>query len=297
MNGQPHSETYDFLKNTVVCSDCLEAMRYVPDESVHLTFTSPPYYNARAYSAYSSYQAYLDFLESVFRETHRITKEGRFLVVNSSPVIEPRTSRSVSSKRLAIPFDLHSVLARIGWEFVEDIVWAKPEASSVNRNGPFRNHKLPLGWKPNSVTEYVFAYRKSTDKLLDWNMRSYSEEIAGKSRIPDGFDTCNLWSIPARRNSVHPAVFPHSLCEKVISYYSFSGDLVFDPFGGSGTVASAANKLGRLFFLTELDGGYFEYMKRSLNVGCLRNFGESNARFLTLRQFAESSESFVTAFL
>lgn len=110
----PHAETYDFLKNTVVNGDVLEVLKYVPNESVHLTFTSPPYYNARDYSIYPSYQAYLEFLEEVFKETHRITKEGRFLIVNTSPIIIPRVSRSHSSKRYPIPFDLHPYLVKNG---------------------------------------------------------------------------------------------------------------------------------------------------------------------------------------
>src|SRR5215470_5819056 len=88
-NHFPHTETYEFLKNVVVCGDVLNVLKHVPEESVHLTFTSPPYYNARDYSIYPSYQAYLDFLEKVFAETHRITKEDRFLIVNTSPIILP----------------------------------------------------------------------------------------------------------------------------------------------------------------------------------------------------------------
>jgi hypothetical protein len=109
-----HTETYNFLKNVVVNADVLDAMKFIPDESIHLTFTSPPYYNARDYSIYPSYQAYLEFLEKVFIETHRITKEGRFLIVNTSPIIIPRVSRSHSSKRYGIPFDLHPYLVKNG---------------------------------------------------------------------------------------------------------------------------------------------------------------------------------------
>ncbi|MDR0667772.1 MAG: HEAT repeat domain-containing protein [Prevotellaceae bacterium] len=117
----PHAETYDFLKNVVVNADVLEVLKFVPEESVHLTFTSPPYYNARDYSIYPSYQAYLEFLDKVFQETCRITKEGRFLIVNTSPIIIPRISRAHSSKRYPIPFDLHPYLVKNGWEFIDDI--------------------------------------------------------------------------------------------------------------------------------------------------------------------------------
>ena len=114
----PHAETYPFLKNVVVNGDVLEVLKYVPEESIHLTFTSPPYYNARDYSIYPSYEAYLRFLEKVFQETYRITKEGRFLIVNTSPVIIPRISRAHSSKRYPIPFDIHYFLVEMGWDFI-----------------------------------------------------------------------------------------------------------------------------------------------------------------------------------
>lgn len=78
----PHAETYPFLKNVVVNADVREVLKNVPDDSVHLTFTSPPYYNARDYSIYPSYNAYLHFLEEVFQETYRITKEGFLLLIH-----------------------------------------------------------------------------------------------------------------------------------------------------------------------------------------------------------------------
>lgn len=98
----------------MVNSDVWEVFTYIPDQSIHLTFTSPPYYNARDYSIYTSYQAYLDFLCQLFQETHRITKEGRFLIVNTSPIIIPRTSRAHASKRYPISFDLHYYLVNQG---------------------------------------------------------------------------------------------------------------------------------------------------------------------------------------
>jgi DNA modification methylase len=111
------SESYDYLKNVVVNADTIEVMKLLKDESIHLTFTSPPYYNARDYSIYPSYKAYLEFLADVFREVHRITKEGRFLIVNTSPIIIPRISRAHSSKRYPIPFDIHPYL----WKWVGNL--------------------------------------------------------------------------------------------------------------------------------------------------------------------------------
>jgi len=282
-NSQPHTETYDFLKNVIVNADVLKALKYVPDESVHLTFTSPPYYNARDYSIYPSYQAYLEFLEKVFIETHRITKEGRFLIVNTSPIIIPRISRQHSSKRYPIPFDLHPYLMKNGWEFIDDIIWLKPEASVKNRIGGFMQHRKPLGYKPNSVTEYLMVYRKSTEKLLDWNIRSYDYETIKKSKVTDGYETSNVWKIDPSFDKVHSAIFPIELCKRVIQYYSYKGDLIFDPFGGSGTVGKVAKMLNRLFFLTEQERKYFEYMQYRMEPQGL--FNEQKTSFLNLEQF------------
>jgi DNA modification methylase len=280
--AQAHSESFDYLKNVVVNGDTIEVMKLLQDESIHLTFTSPPYYNARDYSTYPSYEVYLEFLCNVFQGVYRITKEGRFLVVNTSPVIVPRASRSYSSRRYPIPFDIHHYLIEMGWEFIDDIVWEKPEASVKNRIGGFQKHRKPLGYKPNAVTEYVMVYRKSTEKLLDWNIHQYDDEIVKKSKVPDGFETTNVWSISPCSDNVHSAVFPYELCKRVIQYYSYEGDLVFDPFGGSRTVGRTAKLLGRYFFLTEKDKKYFSYIKDKMGVDIMCDFSPS---FLSTFEF------------
>ncbi len=280
-----HSKSPDFLKNKVILGDVREIIKIIPDQSIHLTFTSPPYYNARDYSIYNSYNEYLDFLTEVFKEIHRITKEGRFLIVNTSPIIIPRMSRNDASKRYPIPFDLNSRLVGNGWEFIDDITWIKPESSVKNRNGSFRQHRKPLGYKPNLVTEYIMVYRKQTDKLLDWNMSQYNTEIVQKSKILGDYESRNIWEIPPTFDRVHNAVFPMELCQKVIKFYSYMGDLVFDPFGGSGTMGRAALSLNRYFLLTEKEDKYVERMKEDLGVKTL--FTTRETEFLTITEFTE----------
>lgn len=285
----PHTETYNYLKNTVVHGDVRDVLKNVEDESIHLTFTSPPYYNARDYSIYPSYQAYLDFLAEVFKETHRVTKEGRFLIVNTSPIIIPRISRQHSSKRYPIPFDIHADLMKMGWEFIDDIVWLKPEASVKNRNAGFLQHRKPLGYKPNAVTEYLMVYRKSTTRLIDWNIKQYDKKVVNDSKVKDGYETSNVWKIDPTFNKTHSAVFPVDLCKRVIQYYSFEGDIIFDPFGGSGTVGRTAKALNRLFFLTEKDDTYFQYMKDKAKPNSI--FKEITTKFLELNEFKASKEN------
>jgi DNA modification methylase len=261
---EKHTYVKPFLKNTVVNGDVLEVLKEIKSESFHLTFTSPPYYNARDYSFYSSYKEYLNFLRNVFKEVNRLTKNGRFLIVNSSPVIEPRFSRKHSSKRYPIPFDIHNFLIKDGWEFIDDIIWEKPEYSVKNRVSGFRQYRKPLTYKPNTVTEYLMVYRKKSRDLIDWNIKQYDYKTIEESKIIGKFETNNVWKINPTFDKTHSAVFPSALCDRVIKYYSYIGDLIFDPFAGSGTLAKSALKLNRTFFITEINNKFIDRIKEKL---------------------------------
>jgi len=277
----------DYLRNTVVHGDALEALRKIEVEAFHLTFTSPPYYNARDYTLYNSYEEYLDFLKNIFTEVHRTTKEGRYLIVNTSPVIMKRFSRSHSSIRYPIPFDLHSILTNMGWEFIDDIIWEKPEASVINRNGGFQQTRKPLMYKPNSRTEMIMVYRKETHRLLDWNIKQYPEEIVEESLVKGTFETSNLWKISPGSDRVHSAVFPAKLCDEIVKFYSMKGDLLFDPFGGSGTFGLAARRAGRSFFMTEISQEYINRMKDILpQKTIIGGDSEQAVRFVKLEEFS-----------
>lgn len=280
-----HDEHPSFLSNVVVNADVIETLKYIPEESIHLTFTSPPYYNARDYSIYQSYDEYLSFLDNVFKEVHRITKEGRYFILNTSPIIIPRVSRSHSSKRYPIPFDIHPYLIKMGWEFIDDIVWVKPEASVKNRNAGFLQHRKPLAYKPNSLTEMIMVYRKKTTRLLDWNIDQYSWDKIKNSKINGDYETTNVWKIDPTFDKVHTAVFPVELCNRIIKFYSMVDDLVFDPFAGCGTLAKSAILLKRKFFLTEIEKKYFNRIKEVLNNKHNGIFDENLIRFFTLNEF------------
>jgi len=285
-SSQKHEEFPDQIKNAVVHGDVQEILKYVPDESVHLTFTSPPYYNARDYSIYQSYDEYLKILENIFKEVHRVTKDGRFFVLNTSPIIIPRISRAHASKRYPIPYDIHPLLVKMGWEFIDDIVWLKSEASVKNRNAGFLQHRKPLAYKPNAVTEMLMVYRKKSDKLIDWNIQQYSWDKVKKSKVLDKYETSNVWRIDPTFDKIHSAVFPIELCNRVVKFYSFIGDLIFDPFAGSGTVGCAALNLNRHFFLTEKEPKYINRIKEELNKSNnLFSLKDSQPNFLDLENF------------
>lgn len=252
------------MKNKVIHSDNLKLMKLLDNNTIDLTFTSPPYYNARSYSTYSTYDEYLKYLTTLFNMIHAITKEGKFLIVNTSPVIEPRISRSHSSIRYPIPFDLTYILTRNGWDFIDDIIWKKPEYSVKNRIGSFMQHRKPLAYKPNQVTEYIMVYRKKTKKLIDWNIKQYDNLTINNSKIFDEVNTTNIWEIMPKHDKNHPAVFPIELCNNILRYYSYENDVILDPFAGSGTLGVACEKMNRKYILIEKNNEYVEYMKTKL---------------------------------
>lgn len=253
------------LRNTIGFGDSIELIEEMPSASVDLIFTSPPYFNARPeYSEYEEYEQYLFKMRQVIRRAHRVLNEGRFFVMNTSPVLIRRASRSESSRRIAVPFDLHRIFTEEGYDFIDDIIWVKPEGAgwATGRGRRFAADRNPMQYKAVPVTEYVLVYRKRTDVLIDWHIRNHPDrEAVAASRVGDDYEHTNIWRIQPATNSKHPAAFPYELAEKVIRYYSFKGDVVLDPFAGSGTVGAAASRLGRRFALFEINPDYIQIMR------------------------------------
>ena len=257
------------LRNTIVQGDAEFTLAELPAESVDLIFTSPPYFNARPdYTEYAAYEEYLAKMRRIIQQGHRLLSEGRFFVMNVSPVLIRRTDRTKASRRIAVPFDLHRIFVEEGFDFIDDIIWEKPSGAgwATGRGRRFAADRTPLQYKAVPVTEYVLVYRKRTERLIDWNIRNHhDQELVQRSKVEDGYEQTNIWRISPSYSKFHPAIFPNELAERVIRYYSFEGDVVLDPFGGSGTTGKVAYSLKRKFVLAEMDSDYIELTKRQLS--------------------------------
>lgn len=258
------------LRNTIGIGDSEKLLKDLPNECVDLVFTSPPYFNAKPeYAEYLSYEEYLLKMKRIIHECSRVLNEGRFFVLNVSPVLLRRASRNEASKRIAVPFDFHRLFIEEGFEFIDDIIWVKPEGAgwATGRGRRFAADRNPLQYKPVPVTEYVLVYRKKTDKLIDWLIRKHPDQDAvNDSKIADGYEVTNIWKITPAHCKGHPAVFPIELAEKVITYYSFKNDVILDPFAGTGTTAKAAIKLNRRFAIFEKENDYIDIIKGNLSI-------------------------------
>lgn len=254
------------LRNTILLGDSEDTLTELPAQSIDLVFTSPPYYNARPdYTDYVTYEEYLLKLRKVIQQCHRLLAEGRFFVINISPVLLRRASRNEASRRIAVPFDVHRLFIEEGFDFIDDIIWVKPAGAgwATGRGRRFAADRNPLQYKAVPVTEYVLVYRKHTDRLLDWNIRNHHDpEAVERSKITGEYETTNVWAIHPAHTKEHPAVFPFELAERVVRYYSFEGDVVLDPFGGTGTTGHAAAALKRRWVLAENDPAYVDIIRR-----------------------------------
>ena len=241
----------------------LSTLPRLPNNSVQLIFTSPPYYNARIYSNYKSYKDYLNEMYKTMLECYRILEDGRFIIINVSPVISRRPGREFESIRYPIHFDFHTILSNAGFYFIDEIIWIKPETSVKNRNAGYQQTKKPLSYKPNCISESLLVYRKNSPFLLDYNIQKYNSSIEFDDADNKEYDSSNCWYISPTYNKTHPAVFPKELCRRVLKYYSYKSDVVLDPFAGSGTFGSVALDMGRIPILCEQNYNYCKMINKN----------------------------------
>lgn len=251
-------------KPLLLRGDSKVTLRKLNAGDINMIFTSPPYYNAREYSDYTSYKKYLKEMKKVFEECQRVLEDGRFMLVNISPVITKRPGREFESIRYPIHFDYHKILEEAGFYFIDEIIWIKPEASVPNRIGGYMQTMTPLGYKPNCITESILVYRKNSDFLLDKNIEKYTKNGAAKNN-DNKIDKTNCWFISPKSSKKHPAIFPEELCEKVLKYYSYENDVILDPFAGSGTLGNVASRMNRIPVMCEQNEEYIKHMKKELD--------------------------------
>lgn len=252
-------EPKQIIKPSLLIGDNRITLDKIKDKQIQLIFTSPPYYNARIYSDYKSYKDYLNSMFETLKQCHRILEDGRFILINVSPVITKRAGREFESIRYPIHFDFHKILQEAGFYFIDEIIWIKPEYSVPNRIAGYLQTKKPLSYKPNCITESIMVYRKNSPFLLDKNIKAYDKNLKNDEQI----DSTNCWHISPKSDKNHPAVFPEELCQKVLKYYSFENDTVCDPFAGSGTFGKVAIKMNRMPLLCEQNEEYCEKLKKS----------------------------------
>jgi len=243
--------------NKIYNENCLRTIERMEDDFLDLVVTSPPYYNAKKYSQYESVSKYMAEMKNIFYRINKKVKPSRMCVINISPVLVPREKRSMQSYRIPLPFYYVPMMEKIGFEFLEDIIWVKPDGSVPNRNGGFFRNRKPVAYKPNIVTEYILVFKKKADFLID-------KVLSNNSLVEDDYERTNVWEIRPETRGLHPAPFPEKLADNIIKYYSYENDIVYDPFGGSGTTAKVAIENNRNYIVSEISQDYCDIIKNRI---------------------------------
>lgn len=221
---QPPAPSAAAWANRVYCQSSTH-MTQTPAASVGLAFTSPPYNVGKAYDLDLSLADYLALMQDVAREVYRVLVPGGRYVVNIANL----------GRKPYIPLHAHfyQALMAVGFLPMGEIIWQKSRGANGNCAwGSWQSARAP---RLRDIHEYLLVFAKE----------HYSRPERGASDIArDEFlaATLSLWEIPPESATRvgHPAPFPVALAERVIQLYSYVGDVVLDPFAGSGTTCVAA---------------------------------------------------------
>lgn len=244
----PKAQENDFKMNQIITGDVLEIMSQIPENSIHLAITSPPYNVGKNYDNHNdgmSHHEYLNWLEKVWRETKRVLVSGGRFALNIAP--------TGIKNFVPLHHDFTNQFRKIGMKFRTEIIWYKQTMLKRTAWGSFKSpanpHIVP-SW------EYVLIFTKDQDRLDgDSKMSDITKEEFMK--FSDGF-----WKIqPETQRKGHPAPFPEELIYRLIKFYSYKNNNVLDMFGGTGTVAAIAARTGRNFFHIDISSQYGKIAK------------------------------------
>ena len=252
---------YEFYCETAL------SMTKCAKESVSLTITSPPYWNAidydihakngdqvwhrdREYSVFGyTFTDYMKNLETVFQNVLHATIPGGYCAIVIGTLLFER-------KHLPIPMLITNRLSASGWEFHQDIIWNKV-TGGVKRAGTFIQHPRSGYFYPNIMTEYILVFRKPGNFR-----RRISKEIKNDPLFEMEISN-NVWHVaPVPPNQIdHPCPYPEEIVRRLLLLYSRTGENILDPFLGSGQTALVAIKQKRKCIGFDIEKSYIKLAK------------------------------------
>ncbi len=236
--------------NKIFCKSS-ENMEEIPDNSIHLMVTSPPYNVGKEYDRNLSLTEYRAFLRRVWKEVYRVLVPGGRACINIANL----------GRKPYIP--LHSFIIEdmlnIGFLMRGEIIWNKDASASPSTAwGSWLSAKNPT---LRDIHEYILVFSKDTFKRENPKKR---ESTISREEFLEF--TKSVWTFPAvsARKIGHPAPFPVELPYRCIQLYTFKGEIVLDPFMGSGQTAIAAIKTGRYYIGYEINEDYVKLAEKRI---------------------------------
>jgi len=254
-NGQKdyfekENKVSDKFLNKIICSSS-EDMKELPDNSVHLMITSPPYNVGKDYDKDLSLEEYLTLLKNVFIEVKRVLVTGGRVCINVANL----------GRKPYLPLHAHiiQIMAELGFFMRGEIIWDKSSsAGSSTAWGSWQSAKNPT---LRDVHEYILIFSKDNYSRFKDNKQDTIE----KREFMDFTKSIWTFSAASARKIGHPAPFPEELPRRLIQLYSFEGDIILDPFMGSGQTALAALRAKRNYVGYDVDKEYCKLAEERIN--------------------------------
>jgi len=238
------------ILNKIFCQSA-EDMTQLPEFCTHLMVTSPPYNVGKEYDRDLTLDEYTDWLKQVWKQVYRVMVPGGRACINIANL----------GRKPYIP--LHAFIIQdmieVGFSMRGEIIWNK--ASSAGSSTAWGSWMSPSNPTLRDVHEYILVFSKGGNKRNNPEKRKPTisrEEFLEFSK--------SVWSFPAvsARKIRHPAPFPLELPRRLIKFYTFEGEVVLDPFMGSGQVALAALETKRMYIGYEINPDYVELANRRI---------------------------------
>lgn len=241
---------------TVTFGDCRD-MHELPDNSIQLVVTSPPYFNAPFDypDLFRTYDDFLELLAQVSKEVYRVVATGRVACFVTDDML-------VRGEKYPVVADVTKLMQQAGFRYRDKIVWVKPKGYTriSRRSGVLLQHPYPMYFYPDNIQESILIFQKGR---FDYDFQKKIPVKKEASRIDVGQFNREEWNLSVWRiTNVLPkpgrieegiAAFPEELPNRIIRLFSFRGETVLDPFVGSGTTLKVSNGLGRYSIGYEID--------------------------------------------
>lgn len=240
--------------------DSRVVLNQIPNNFIDLVVTSPPYFALKKYSknakeiSINSIEAYLNDLKDIFAKCFSLLKDGSFICV----IVGQYTSKD---KSYFIPGAVAQLMVDIGFEYRREHIWVKPLGTQGiwNRGTTeFLKKPFPRNTMINIHHEHVLIFQKGKNTRIREDERLSEKEVKEYS--------WSIWEIPVSMVKNHPAPFPEELAKRLIKMYSYQGEVVADPFLGSGTTCKAALDLKRNCIGIEINPGYLPLIQKAVGL-------------------------------
>lgn len=241
------------VKGKIIFGDC-KYMKELPDNSVHLVVTSPPYFNAPFDypGLFRDYGEYLDLMRAVARELRRVLAPGRIACFVTQDV-------RINGKLYPVPADILRISTEEGFSYRDRIIWRKPEGyiRISRRSGVQIQHPYPMYFYPDNIFEEILILQNGKYRYPEISPYLESSKIDvdefNKNKwYLSVWDITNVLPLKGRLEE-GIAAFPEEIPRRLIKLFSYKDEIVLDPFMGSGTTLKVALELGRKAVGYEVD--------------------------------------------